>query len=128
MTTIKQAIASADTINVALLDAKNALDAIYAPDPGSPVERVLQGDRRGERIAQIMCELGTALRQTGYGHYAAHGLFGTVRVVRGPRAESVWQNQDGAMRWKTVAIGGQPDHVEVEVDVANASKKGNTTQ
>lgn len=123
MTTIKQTVEHADAINCALLDAKNALDVIYAPDPGSPVERVQEGDKRAQKICQIMFELGAALRQTHYGNFVAQGLLGTVRVIRGPRAETVWQNQNQAIFFRNVMVAGEPHHVEIEVDVANACKK-----
>lgn len=93
MSRIKEAIAAADEINCALLDAQNALNEIYAPEPEGPVPKVLEADRRHERIRQIMVELGTALSRTRYGHDVATGLVVGVRVIRGERAETVYETR-----------------------------------
>lgn len=120
MNTIKEAMEAADEINCALLDAKNALDAIYAKEPETPTQRVQEGTKRHEKIAQILEELGGALARSRYGYVLAKGLVCDVRVIRGARAETVYEAK--YLRAKTVYSNGQPDHVEIECNEVERKK------
>lgn len=120
MTTIKQAMAEADEINCALIDAKNALDAIYVDEPKTPVERVQEGDRRQKLIEEIMVKLGVDLARTRNGFRVAHGLIAAVRVIRGERAETTYGPE--YLRTKTAYVNGQPDHVEIECNEVERKK------
>ncbi len=119
-TTCQQVRNDAAAIIELLTNAINAIKPALRPDPEAPVERVLQGDQRYAGLCGSMLALGSALSRTGYGDRVAKGLVASVRVIRGDRAETLYDMP--YIRTKNVFVQSSPDHVEVVCDEVQRKK------
>jgi hypothetical protein len=97
-----------------------ALQPAFWLEPESPVERVLEGDKREALVNASLKELGGFLARHPSGFHVAEGLISNVRLERGPRAETVYEGP--AMRVRPVYVSGQPDHVEIVCNEAERKK------